>query len=203
MATEETLAEAATRSEAQGERPMPNFDSADGSVAKLLLSPNERTPSDIERQVLAVSMESRVDELCAAIDAADWLLARAKEVDRLKKEVAIAWIDRHGEFDFGAAHYSVGYSYDVKCLDVPQTGHAVLAAAGGDFDQFLSVLTSQPFKHASVRSFVGKALHDRLFRAHRTGRLVHGVPERTLKRTDTRFLPQRRQHPNPSQGGDE
>ena len=174
---------------------------SDGLGIRRLLT--ERTPTDIERQVLDVSIESSVEELCAAIDAADWLLARAKEIDRLKKEVGIAWIDHNGEIDFGGARYSVGYSYDVKCLDVPQTGHAVLGAAGGDFDQFLSVLVSQPFKHASVRSFVGTALHDRLFRAHRTGRLVNGVPERTLKRTDTQFLPQRRQHPDPSHGGDQ
>ena len=178
--------------------------SADGGAnpSKHLLSLGERTPSEIERQVLAVSVESGVEELYAAINASDALLSRAREIDRLKKEVAIAWIDHNGEFDFGGVHYSVGYAYDVKCLDVPQTGHAVLGAAGGDFDQFLSVLVAQPYKHGSVRSCVGKALHDRLFRTHRIGRLVNGVPDRTLKRTDTRFLPQRRQHPETAHGDD-
>src|SRR3954465_15051239 len=89
----------------------------------------ERTVADIERQVLAVSVGSSVEELCAAIDASDWLLARAREIERLKKEMGIAWIDHNGEFDFGSAHYSVGYSFDIKCIDVPQTGHAVLNSA--------------------------------------------------------------------------
>jgi len=173
----------------------------DRSIAEPAQAPRmpvvERTVADIERQVLAVSVESSVDELCAAIDASDWLLARAKEVSRLKRGVGIAWIDHNGEFDVGSVHYSVGDSFDVKCIDVSQTGHAVLNGARGDFDQFLAVLIAQPFKHGAVRNIVGKAMHDRLFRA----RLVGGVPERVLKRVDCRFL--RRPHLEPSHGGEQ
>jgi hypothetical protein len=152
-----------------------------------LLHRNDRSPADIERQVLALSISSSVEELCSAFDACDWLLARVRAIDHLRKEFGIAWIEHNGEFDFGDAHYSVGYSISVRCVSVPQAGHAVLAAAGGDFDEFLRVLVAQPFKHASVRSIIGKQLHDRLFRAHRAGRIINGVPERTLKRTDNRF----------------
>lgn len=154
-----------------------------------LRASNGRTPADIERQVLAVSVSSGAEELMEAIDVADWLLARAQEIDGLKKEVAVAWIDHNGEVDFGGVHYAVGYSIDVKCIDVPQTGHAVLSALAGDFGQFLLTPVAQPFKHGAVRSVVGKSLHDSLFRARRTSRLINGVPERVLKRTDSRFLP--------------
>jgi hypothetical protein len=152
------------------------------------LGTRDRTPGDIERQVLALSVRSTVDELCAAFDAADWLLSRARGIDRLRREVGIAWIEQNGEFDFGDGHYSVGYPLTVRCRDLRQTGHAVLDAAAGDIDQFLAVLVAQPFKHGSVRGVIGKALHDRLFEARRSGRLIRGVPERTLQRTDRRFL---------------
>jgi hypothetical protein len=160
----------------------------DGLSESRLSGLRERTPGDIEAQVLQLTPQSSLDQLCAALDAADWLMARARTVHQLMKQIAINWIDQHGEFDIGDIHYSVGYCTTVKCADVSQVGHAVLIAAGGDFDQFLTVLTSQPYKHATVRNIIGKPLHDRLFRFQRVGRLKNGVPERVLKHVDKRFL---------------
>ena len=171
---------------------IPDDAGADDGLATRPLNLSERTPSEVERQVMGVSAESSLDELCAALDASDWLLARAKTIDRLMKQIAIAWIDRNGEFSIGDIRYTVGFSLSVKCLNVPQAGHAVLEAAGGDFNHFMSVLVAQPFRHAAVRDLIGCMLHGRLFRAHRTGRLVNGVPERILKHADSRFLPQLR-----------
>jgi hypothetical protein len=148
----------------------------------------ERTPADIERQVTQMSPSSPLEELCGAIDAADWLLARAKTIDQLMKQIAMAWIERNGEFDIGEMHYSVGYTSTVKCLNVPQAGHAVLEAAGGDVDRLLEVLVAQPYKHATVRNLIDQRIYGRLFIPHRTGRLINGIPEPLLKCTDKRFL---------------
>ena len=167
-------------------------DPGDERVSTRILNLSERTPSDVERQVTGLSAESSLDDLCSALDASEWLLARAKAIDHLMKQIAIAWIDRNGEFAIGDIRYSVGFSLTVKCLDVPQTGNAVLEAAGGDFNHFMSVLVAQPFKHAAVRGIIGNKLHGCLFKAHRTGRLVNGVPDRILKHADSRFLPQPR-----------
>lgn len=147
-----------------------------------------RAPEEVERQVLSVSRESTLDDLCAALDAAEWLLTRARTIERLAKQIAIAWIDRNGEFDVGDTHYSVGYAYTVRCLDIPQTANAVLQAAAGDLDRLFDVLVSQPFKHASVRTVIGRPLHERLFESRRTAALKNGVPQRDLKRADGRFL---------------
>jgi hypothetical protein len=145
-------------------------------------------PESVEQRVLSVSEESSLDDLCAALDAADWLLARAKRIERLAKQIAVAWIERNGEFDIGNNHYSVGYSYTVRCLDIPQTANAVLQAAAGDLDRLFDVLVAQPFKHGSVRTVIGRPLHDRLFESRRTAALKSGAPQRDLKRTDQRYL---------------
>ncbi len=163
------------------------IDVDDVALPQRLQHLRERSPHDVERQVMALSADSPRDELCAALDAAEWLMCRARTIDRLLKQIAIAWIDKNGDFSIGNMHYAVGYSLSVKCLNVLQTGHAVLDAAGGELDQFIHVLVAQPFKHASVRNVIGKRLHDQLFSARRTGRLINGVPERVLKRMDQRF----------------
>ena len=149
----------------------------------------ERTPAEIECQVMSVSAMSTLDDLCAALDAAEWLLSRARTIDGLMKQIAIAWIDRNGEFEIGDQYYAVGYSTTVKCLDTSQTGHAVLEAGGGDVDRLLSVLIAQPYKHASVRNLLPQKQYGSLFKVIRNGRLVNGTPERVLKRGDKRFLP--------------
>ncbi|CAN5530119.1 hypothetical protein BH09PLA1_BH09PLA1_25150 [soil metagenome] len=150
--------------------------------------PVDRTPASVEAQVMQINADSPLDELAAAMDAADWMLARAKSIDALMKQLAIAWIDTHGAFIIGDIEYSVGYSTTVKCLDVRQTGHTLLEAVAGDFDQFMTALAAQPFKHGTVKSFIQQKQYASLFRSTRTGRLVHGVPERVLKRTDQRFV---------------
>jgi hypothetical protein len=163
-------------------------DSGADEIALRLLKLIERTPSEIERQVMGISIRSDVDALAAAVDATEWLLARAKTIDRLMKEIAIAWIDRNGEFDIGEQHYSVGYSTTFKCLNIQQTGHAILEAGKGDIGVLFELLVSQPFKPASVRNLIDMKLYGSLFKAHRTGRLINGAPERLLKRTDLRFV---------------
>ncbi|CAN5532582.1 hypothetical protein BH09PLA1_BH09PLA1_18370 [soil metagenome] len=149
---------------------------------------SERTPGDIERQVMHTSAASSLDTLCAALDSAEWLLSRAKTIDRLMKEIAIQWIDQHGAFVIGDIEYSAGISTTVKCLNVQQTGHTLLEAVAGDVDRFFTTLVAQPFKHATARSFIDQKQYASLFKTTRTGRLVHGVPERVLKRADQRFV---------------
>ena len=148
----------------------------------------QRSPADVERQVLSITVDSSVEELSAALDVADWLLSSARAIDRLKRQAAIDWIDHNGEFEIGELHYSVGYSTTVKCLDVPQTAHAVLRASQGDLDTLFRLLIAQPFKHGSVRSVIAPPQYTTLFKHQRTGRLVCGVPERTLKSINKKFI---------------
>ena len=68
---------------------IPDDAGADDGLATRPLNLSERTPSEVERQVMGVSAESSLDELCAALDASDWLLARAKTIDRLMKRYTI------------------------------------------------------------------------------------------------------------------
>src|SRR5687768_8394554 len=89
---------------------IPAYAGDEDGLATRLVNLSERPPSDVERQVMGLSPESSLDELCAALDASDWLLARAKTIDRLMKQIAIAWIDRNGEFAIGDVRYSVGFS---------------------------------------------------------------------------------------------
>ena len=169
----------------------PNFenpDTGDEEDEIRSFSVLQRSPADVERQVLSITMNSSVEELSAALDAADWLLSSARAIDRLKKQVAIDWIDHNGEFDIGDQHYSVGYSTTVKCLDVPQTAHTVLRASQGDLDVLFDLLIAQPFKHGSVRSVIAPPQYTALFKHQRTGRLVCGVPERALKSVNKKFL---------------
>jgi len=156
-----------------------------GGAAKL---ENERTPTFIEAQVIGVTTGSSLDDLAAALDASDCLLGRAKMIDRLVRQVAMNWIDCNGEFDIGPMHYSVGYTTTFKCLDVPQTGHAILSSFGGDLEQVFALLVAQPFKHGSVRRCIDAAMYKRLFRSQRVGRLVNGVPQRVLKCVDPAFI---------------
>jgi hypothetical protein len=148
----------------------------------------ERTAASIEAQVVRINAKSSVEEIAEALNACDWLLARAKTVEALMKQAAIDWIDANGPFTIGDVEHSVGYSTVTKCLNVALTAHTLLDAVTGNLDQFIHTLVAQPFKPATARSFIDQRVYASLFKTSRTGRLVHGVPERTLKRVDQRFI---------------
>lgn len=154
----------------------------------LLRLPTDSSPNAVEAKLMQVRTTSPLDELAGALDASDWLLSRAKSIDQLARSIAIEWIDVNGEFDIGDQHYSVGYATTTTCKNVSLTAHAVLQAVGGDIEQLLATLVAQPFKHGTVRSHLDQASYASLFRASRTGRLVHGIPERNLKRGNRLFI---------------
>jgi hypothetical protein len=110
-----------------------------------------------------------------------WLLARAKAIDGVRKAIGTAWFDPNGEFDFGNIHYSASYTVTVKCVNASQAGHAVLKARGGDFDVLVSQL---PCATPSGRRCMTPCSEPIAWAGS-----VNGVPERVLKRADSRFLP--------------
>src|SRR5687767_14191322 len=86
----------------------------------------ERTPGSIEAQVAKINAKSSIELIAEALNATDWLLARARAIEALMKQVAIDWIDTKGPFMIGDVEHSVGYSTVTKCLNVQQTAHVVL-----------------------------------------------------------------------------
>lgn len=86
----------------------------------------DRSPREVERLVVSVAVTSPLDDLIAALDAADWLAARSKAVHHLSRQIAIAWIERNGEFDLGEMHYRVGYNSVTKCINPKQAALQLL-----------------------------------------------------------------------------
>jgi hypothetical protein len=149
---------------------------------------DEGSPHAIEQIVLAVSRKSTSDTLAAALDASDWLMARAKGISELAKRIAIDWIENNGELCIGEIQYSVGYVTTVKCVDTRGCGHELLRALGGDFEQYLQILVAQPYKHGAASTILEKPLYRSFFTTKRSGRLINGIPERMLKRADKHFI---------------
>jgi hypothetical protein len=147
----------------------------------------DRGPRAVERQICAVSPATTVEALCAAIDAADWLLTRAKSIHHLSRQIAINWIENNGEFSIGDMHFRVDYPMTVRCTDPRACGHELLKVLAGDFDSYLQMLVAQPYKHGSVSKVLSTPIYRSFFATKSAARLINGVPERTLKRVDTRF----------------
>ena len=75
-----------------------------------------------------------------------------------------------------------------RCLDVPKSGMALLDALEGDFDAFLKVLSSNAYKYGTARSILDRNVYASLFHVSNASRLVNGVPERTLQRSDPSYI---------------
>jgi hypothetical protein len=150
----------------------------------------DRSPREVEREVISVSVDSTQDQLAQALDSADWLLSRAKAIKQLINQIAIAWIDRHGEFEIGNLRYSVTYSTTTKVRNIHQCGHTLLTRLNGDLDQLFDTLVAQPYKPGTSKRILDKKEFSSLFMTKLAGRLVNGVPDRQLHRADKRFLSQ-------------
>ena len=141
----------------------------------------ERTPSVVERQVGSVSRNSSLDDICAMLDAADWLLARAKSIHHIATQKVIEWIQANGPFDIGTIHYDVGHTTTVRCTNLKLCAHELLDCLGGDFEGFLDVLVAQPYKSSTARAILTEPRYRNLFTIKSTFKLIGGAPSRGLK----------------------
>ena len=99
----------------------------------------------------------------------------------------MAWIEQNGEFSIGPMCYTVGYTTTTKCVDVPRCAVALIHAVAGDVEAFSKVLVANPYKYGTARSLLDRTTYGSLFHVSSASRLVNGVPERTLVRSDPTF----------------
>ena len=153
----------------------------------------DRSPAAIERLVLSLTENSTLDELSAVVDAAEWLLSRARTIHQMMRDRAVKWIDQKGPFKIGNIEYTAGFYFKTKCMQPRKCAYALLDSAAGDFDTFLDALVAQPFKPAFSRKLLGDPQYENFFASFRHGALRNGVPDHTLQRADIRFAyPKRR-----------
>ena len=148
----------------------------------------ERTPRAVERLVNRVGVDSSLEEVMTALDAAEWLAARSKLILTIAKKATVLWIEQNGEFAIGPLRYSVGVTTTTKCVDVPRCAVALIHAVSGDVEAFSKVLIANPYKYGTARSLLDRTTYGSLFHVSSASRLVNGVPERTLIRSDPTFV---------------
>ncbi len=109
----------------------------------------------IQNQVLAINTSMTVGEVMMVGNDVDFLLQHLKEIKKQHTEAVIEWIKVNGEFMVGDNLYKIGKTKTVKCLNLAKTVEAVLNACGGDFAEFVQVLSSGAFKPAATANVLG------------------------------------------------
>lgn len=139
-------------------------------------------PGKVMELVAAIEPETPMDQVSAALEAAEVLNEWNRRVQAALRRAVVAWIELHGPVVLGPFEYRAVYSTATRCRDVKKAGHLLLHALNGDFDGLLGHLVSQPYKYGGLRSVLTPELHAQLFAVDRVGRL-----QKTLRRIDRRF----------------
>jgi len=110
----------------------------------------------LSRAIDAVTADDATDEdFLHAMDIEATATRLLKEFKARLTDAKIQYIDKHGEVNTTTGRYYVGVKRTTKCRDVPLAVDAVLQACGGDFDQLLRCLSSQPLKHGACAAVLG------------------------------------------------
>ena len=142
-------------------------------------------------KVLALSPDSPVDDVLAALDTLAALKARIRELDAELEAKAIEHIQEHGPITAGDIKWYVGTKKTTRCTQPKDTAEAISRAVDGDWDAFLACLTAQPFKHGACRAVLPAGDFERCFETTEAPDLKTGKPAKELCRVDTRFVTQR------------
>ena len=95
------------------------------------------------------------EDFLAATDAGAALTEVVKEYKARLKDAQIEYLGEAGNVPTATGRYYVATARKTKCRDVPLAVDAVLQACGGDFDQLLRRLSSQPLKHGACGAVLG------------------------------------------------
>lgn len=112
------------------------------------------------------------------------------EVDRLKREARelaqafeasfLEWLKARpgGEFTDGLVRYYVDVDKRTRCTDKQAAVEAILVNSGGDVAAIAALLSSDPFKAASVRNLIGAKAFDGAFTVEFKEEIRGGKPRR-------------------------
>lgn len=124
---------------------------------------------------------STKEQVIETIDQIDCMMAHAKEVKAAFQASLLEWIQANDSFEFGGKKYFVGKKKKTKCKDVSRCIEEILEALGGDFDEFVKLLSSQPIKHGAAKEVLG-ADWDNHFEVTTEDKLeVKSIPTNLLK----------------------
>lgn len=98
---------------------------------------------------------STMDQVLETMNAIDIILERAKEAKAAFNASLLEWVQVNGSFEFGGKKYFVGKKKKTRCINVAACIEAMLDKLGGDFDEFVKLLASQPIKHGAAREVLG------------------------------------------------
>ena len=153
----------------------------------------------LSRAILAVTADDATDEdFLRAMDIEATATRLLKEFKARLTDAKIEYLHRVGEANrtpqddpdrplYGSVHtttgrYYVGVKRTTKCRDVPLAVDAVLNACGGDFDQFMRCLASQPLKHGACAAVLGSEWA-RHFKVEEQQDVKTGKPTRTINKS--------------------
>ncbi len=127
----------------------------------------------------------------AVLQAVDFV-ARLGEIYRqLKAQLdarMVEWIDANGELVNGEVRYYVGNDKDTKCVDLKETLNACYAAAGGDEDALITVLSTNAFKPGACRKLLPADTYAKCFVTTERVKVLEGKPVKQLQKFDGRFV---------------
>jgi hypothetical protein len=175
--------------------------SSASTVGATAIKENERTLdtltiAEVERDLAVLSVHAPEETLLHWLNRSDVLLARSKQVRQTVEQIAIGWINANGQIQCGPVLYSVGKVKQVKCVDPLKCMELLLEACGGSVQQGCSYLRSDPFRYGACSQVLPESQWNSVFAVDWEDKLV-------LKRTDTRFVPQKIDaplHPPPTDG---
>ncbi len=141
-----------------------------------------KTPP-LEVAVHQISTESRAEDIITVMNAVDVALTAMKDLKASLDQNVIAWIKEHGDLVNGSIRYYVGNPPKTNCISIRRTTETLLEVSGGDMDQLADCMSSEPFKHGTVRKLlegVGMAeKYDELFVTVRPDKLQEGKLQKT------------------------
>lgn len=146
----------------------------------------------LRSSVLGLSAEASVEQIADVLGRVEIATKALREIKALAEERVLEHVREHGSFEIGGIRYYEGTKKTTRCINPIGTAEAILSAISGDLEQFVAVLSAQPYKHGAVKTLIGEDRWRGLFEVREEVELETGKPKKELCIVNEKFLPSRK-----------
>lgn len=145
--------------------------------------------ADLLTKILDLSEETDSDTFLTAIDAVNVAKTKLKEIDTALKEAFELYYNKNGPLELDeTTSYIMKTAKTIKCVNPYETFETLLGCTDGDIEAVVAnFLSSNPFKHGSIKSAIRPEQFDELFQVEERKSIDTGNTKRQMAKWDKQF----------------
>lgn len=110
----------------------------------------------LDTEALSIGSNMELDRVLEIINHIDFVFNEVKAIRAKGQEALLDWVKYNGPFEFNGTKYCEGKTKTTKCINLAGCIELILNRVGGDFGEFVKLLSANAIKPGATKEVLGK-----------------------------------------------